>query len=625
MNAELSPGKKKEGRFARYPIIFYVHQVLPSKKTKEIASCELNLAEYAGKRNEPYKVHMKVDWIVKPGKTFDALLSQHPAELIFLVDPTNSTVEASPRPASADTPATPGLSSKGQQQQTDTEDKESDPDDGGAATQSEDERNSHNNNNDDGDAPSSSSSHQRKHEKEDGGSYNPFASLSRRVGGGSTNMGGDVSSSQQSSSSMQTQQQQPPPPSPSPSPNFGRLLEDEKSRSQQQSGSMTQSSAAMSADTRKLVLENKKLKEQLDQAEEKRSELNKKYLALQAKVKQLEKVVPKIAMKELRKDGYVRESTNDLDFSSAGGGNVSASDASICDSIVSAVRSVLDDQSQVSFPNVVYWMSWATSLHNVLCVNNNVKSSIFEGGVDTKKIGNSLASAEKGTVRFFILQLEQLVEVCYKLSHRLALAEIKVFVDRKARSYWDVEVESSTTGQDVVDIFERSFLAMVNGGAPRSVLNQWFYQSLYALNCSIFNSFLENSGLCEPAIALQLKFYVSELENWAASHSSVLYHWRSFKSQLQPLVDLTNLLLLDKTNINVPMLKECAPSLSIYQVKYLLDVYNEIVRDNERVPRNVVKEISEAAQMERVPLEKAMLKDDKWYNLHDLAKDFSKK
>jgi hypothetical protein len=43
-----------------------------------------------------------------------------------------------------------------------------------------------------------------------------------------------------------------------------------------------------------------------------------------------------------------------------------------------------------------------------------------------------------------------------------------------------------------------------------------------------------------------MKFYVSEMENWGSTHASVLYHWRSFRSQLQPLVDLTNLMLLGK-------------------------------------------------------------------------------
>lgn len=138
-----------------------------------------------------------------------------------------------------------------------------------------------------------------------------------------------------------------------------------------------------------------------------------------------------------------------------------------------------------------------------------------------------------------------------------------------------------------------------------------------------------------------MKFYVSELENWGSQHGSVLYHWRSFRSQLQPLVDLTNLMLLgrkereescffphsffpfsDKNNIAVSMLRDGAPSLTILQVKFLLDAYGDSKDPSEHVPKTVLKEISDAASMDfsqKVPYEKAMLKD-KMFNLSDAFK-----
>jgi hypothetical protein len=159
---------------------------------------------------------------------------------------------------------------------------------------------------------------------------------------------------------------------------------------------------------------------------------------------------------------------------------------------------------------------------------------------------------------------------------RMVEAEIRVLVEKKTRNYWDVEVESNAIGAEVVDLFERWLCLMINAQVPSSVLNQWLFQTLYYLSASIFNSFLNNPALCDPAVALQIKVYLSELENWGSSHSSVLYQWRSFKVQLQPLVDLSNVLLVDKKNLNPLMLKEAAPSLSIHQVKYLLDLFGEL-------------------------------------------------
>jgi cell division septum initiation protein DivIVA len=52
-------------------------------------------------------------------------------------------------------------------------------------------------------------------------------------------------------------------------------------------------------DARKLLLENRKLKQELERLEEKRTEAVKKATSLQAKVKQLEKYVPKNSMKGL--------------------------------------------------------------------------------------------------------------------------------------------------------------------------------------------------------------------------------------------------------------------------------------------------------------------------------------
>jgi hypothetical protein len=271
---------------------------------------------------------------------------------------------------------------------------------------------------------------------------------------------------------------------------------------------------------------------------------------------------------------------------------------------------------------VVYWLGWACNLHQALNENMGKKSHFAENGIDVKR--RHFNYSDKSAVSPFLEGLEDIVSDCYKLAVQLMTTEVRILVERKVRSFWDVEVESSAIGQDMVDYFERWFCCFVNSGVPQTMLNQWFYQALYILNALVFNSFLKNPRLCEAAIALQLKFYVSELENWSSQHANVLYHWRSFKIQLQPLVDFTNLLLLDKANIAVPMLREGAPSLALPQVKFLLDGINEYAAEVERAPKSVLKDVSDACQMDvsqRVPYEKAAFKEEKWFVLADLARN----
>ncbi len=78
-------------------------------------------------------------------------------------------------------------------------------------------------------------------------------------------------------------------------------------------------------------------------------------------------------------------------------------------------------------------------------------------------------------------------------------------MDKKARNYWDVEVESTAIGAEVVDLFERWIVTMINMHIPHSVVNQWLFQVLHTLSNAIFNSFLTTPQLCDPAVALQIK------------------------------------------------------------------------------------------------------------------------
>ena len=601
--AKLKPARK--GGLDRFPLHLSVLCV-SGKKTKEIGACEVNLSDFITPKAAPYGAKVRIEWSVKLGKEFDALLAKNAACILIHIDPSlvqddsketeSKKTITPPTSARGNKPLVPRLPSVRGETSSNPFAPTSAPPPSASPLQSpsnsEDRQKSVEESSEEPEsAPSAASS-----------SSNPFASLSRKVGSGD----------EPSSQSPRVQR-----PASDIQDDAGAMLTSKPTfvkNHSSPSGSMTAAPAESDKDVRKIMAENRKLREQLEKAEERRTESNKKTQALQSKLKQLEKSVPKASMKELRKDGYVREGA--LPDAAAAVG-----DSQIGDNVMMSVRAMLEDSENLSFSNVIYWLSWAANLHMSFSAQRGRKSSFVEHGVEVRKRSAS-AAPDRGTMRRFIWDLEQLIEDAYRLSIRVVTREIKNLVDRKVRSFWDVEVESSVVGQDMVDNFERWFTAMLGCNIPTQVLNQWIFQTLYILNAAIFNSFLQNPRMLEPTIALQLKFYTSELENWGSEHANVLYHWRSFRGQLQPLVDLSNLLLLDKANIDVEMLRDGAPSLSLLQVKFLLEIYSDVAPEHDRVPRNVLKEVSDAAQLDidqRVPMERAAF-SDQWFALEDLVR-----
>ncbi len=205
-----SKKKNEQSQFARLPLLLSVHQVLPNKKTKEVGACEVNLADFCTRKTEPYNIKVKIEYTTKPSKAFDSLLEKNPSQIYIQIDP-RPEGGVSPRSATAPTSAVASASASDPATAKDnsrdsnpfatnasaSEKIDSEPEEAGG-----------------GGGITSDGEQEPAFKGKEEGSSNPFASLSRRVGGGGPGSGNDVSTSADSL--------------PSPSPRISHL-EDESS------------------------------------------------------------------------------------------------------------------------------------------------------------------------------------------------------------------------------------------------------------------------------------------------------------------------------------------------------------------------------------------------------------
>ncbi len=107
------PPKKKGAAPGRVPVLLTIQQVVSPKKLKEVAACELNLADFATRQAQPYAVRIKVEWRIKIPKQHEAQLAERAGDIILRIEPSEvappqpspRTSVAAPSSASAQPPA----------------------------------------------------------------------------------------------------------------------------------------------------------------------------------------------------------------------------------------------------------------------------------------------------------------------------------------------------------------------------------------------------------------------------------------------------------------------------------------------------------------------------------------
>lgn len=257
--------KRRAEEFKEIPCSMSLMSVV-GKKSKEVAVFDFDLTSFKA-RADPYVVKAKVHWTMKVAKQFEPMLQKQPADLLLRVEVSDAAQEGEQKKDG-------GLSLKIKAQETENE-KDSEGEEEQQPSTDRTERtadkeeqskeevsntNNNNNNNSSGsNNPFASNSSIPKLKEEPSQANNPFAILSRKVG-----------SEQHVSTSTS------PSPSPAPSPHIGHMEDREKEEKKR---------VDQTSDIKKMQMENKRLREQLERSENQKMEMNKKMQSLSAKGK----------------------------------------------------------------------------------------------------------------------------------------------------------------------------------------------------------------------------------------------------------------------------------------------------------------------------------------------------
>eukprot|EP01111_Echinosteliopsis_oligospora_P013362 TRINITY_DN4776_c2_g1_i1.p1 TRINITY_DN4776_c2_g1~~TRINITY_DN4776_c2_g1_i1.p1 ORF type:complete len:1023 (-),score=418.63 TRINITY_DN4776_c2_g1_i1:7-3075(-) len=123
-------------------------------------------------------------------------------------------------------------------------------------------------------------------------------------------------------------------------------------------------------------------------------------------------------------------------------------------------------------------------------------------------------------------------------------------------------------------ILERTLEKTRNNYLYDAVIQQVFLQIFYFINCHLVNYALQKEKL-SPVHGFQIKLGLSHMEEWIAEATG---DERTLLSpcpdQLDPLRDLANVLILDKSLLSDPYeIQHIFPALSLRQIKRVLEVF----------------------------------------------------
>eukprot|EP01091_Cochliopodium_minus_P016722 TRINITY_DN6347_c0_g1_i1.p1 TRINITY_DN6347_c0_g1~~TRINITY_DN6347_c0_g1_i1.p1 ORF type:complete len:557 (-),score=189.33 TRINITY_DN6347_c0_g1_i1:165-1835(-) len=339
-------------------------------------------------------------------------------------------------------------------------------------------------------------------------------------------------------------------------------------------------------DIKNLEKSNKKMRERIIELENKKATINKKLLSANARIKVLEKQIPKNNIKDVKsqmKD--IQKEINDM----------STVESTVTEELLTTLRKIINRSD--NFKQIAQWMGWLCNCHIILANETGASN------INIAKMGIELHKKERHAVTpiaIFLVDVETEALKCYNKCLTFCNQMVDSYVSKKVNSKWGSSIEKQdsvkiTSSQSELCSKLSVFLdALDKSSIPHVVINQFIYQVFYSLHADIFNAIMMNPTLISFNLGIQLKIFMSELENWVTSNKEILYSWNPYKTILDPLNDLSNVLVIDKTSISGNTLTDTFPHLSPLQVKYLLDVYSQY-NPNEDVPSSVIKDISRSA------------------------------
>jgi hypothetical protein len=132
----------------------------------------------------------------------------------------------------------------------------------------------------------------------------------------------------------------------------------------------------------------------------------------------------------------------------------------------------------------------------------------------------------------------------------------------------------------------------------KEVIEQVYVQMFYFINSHTILALVDpGAKRCKVGSALIIKLCIAQLEMWADSHHLVRCH-----KELKPLREATAVILIYKkaSLVDRETIDEVAPSLSINQVRKIMQLYQPDEYDPNTIPSAVLKALTVHMKKENI-------------------------
>ncbi|KAM9963803.1 hypothetical protein ACTFIW_007057 [Dictyostelium discoideum] len=175
---------------------------------------------------------------------------------------------------------------------------------------------------------------------------------------------------------------------------------------------------------------------------------------------------------------------------------------------------------------------------------------------------------------------------------------------------------SNLTSNTTLDILQEFFEILRQNYVHPSLIGQFYSQLFYYINAWLLNSLNNIRGLCSVVNGFQMKIELSKIQDWVS-----ISHLDESINQLEPMIETANLLVMDKELLSdEEVLHQVCPSVSMYQIKHLLQSFQTDQINSEEIPDSVFHSIDRLIHIRNEPLHADINLDISF--MHQLSLDF---
>ena len=122
------------------------------------------------------------------------------------------------------------------------------------------------------------------------------------------------------------------------------------------------------------------------------------------------------------------------------------------------------------------------------------------------------------------------------------------------------------------------------------VVRQIFKQIFFFISATALNTLLLRKDLCHWMKAVQIRYNLSQLEQWVRDNK---LNDGGVEEPLEPLIQATQLLQARKTEADVDSLCDVCSKLNMSQIVKILNLYTPVNEFEERVPMSFIRKVQE--------------------------------